>query len=187
MFYAILILLLFFSPCITVKNCWRSLVSCSSPSEVLSSFCGWQGPFVLPQQQWDSDEDHSLWKGLKHACHPHLGPRINTDVHFSFTQSLMSHFQTVTLLHPHLLSHLDAHVRAADLRLGGGTCWRLRCWAPVGPGFRRFFCDWGVCQRDVYGWWICGGEFSGWRWGGGVAFSGWCIRIDLCDRANRNM
>lgn len=94
-------------------------------------------------------------------------------------------FWFLTLLLPHLLSHLDAHVRAADLWLGGGTSWGLRCWAPFGPGFRRCLCDGGVCQRDVYDWRVCGGEFSGWRWGGWGAFSG--FHIDLCDRAKRNI
>ncbi len=92
----------------------------------------------------------------------------------------------LTLFLSHLLSHLDAHVRAADFWLGGGTSWGLRCWAPIVPGFWRRVCDWGVCQCDVYNWWICGWEVSGRRGGGWGAICGWFIHIDLCERGKRN-
>ncbi len=125
-------------------------------------------------------------KGSETRLSSSSGTYNRTDV-----QVLRSHlvFRLISFLRvflPHLLSHLDAHVRATDLWLGGGTSWGLRCWAPAGSTFWRHLCDWGVCKCDINDRWICGGEFSGRRRGGWGAFCGWFLHIDLCERENRN-
>lgn len=126
----------------------------------------WNAPVVLVGDLPDTHKH-------VYASHPRL-----------FRRTLTS---SLSQQHAHLPPHLDAHVRAADLWLGGGTPRGLGCRAPVSAGFWRRLCGRGVCQRDVYDRWICGGGSGGRRRSGRAAFCGRFIRVDLCEKINRTL
>lgn len=81
---------------------------------------------------------------------------------------------------PQLLSHRNAHVWAANLRLGGRTSGGLRCRAPIWSGPWQSCSHAGVCHRDAYGRWICCSA--------DLRFTvcSWCISIHLCDGVTEN-